>query len=82
MTLAFVTGAVASGFTAAGLTTLLVWVATVIAGSTDPWAIAPWLIGAAAALVGIGTFVAERIAYRRTIGRMRAVGEPWAYREP
>ena len=81
MTLAFVTGAVASGFTAAGLTALLIWVATVLAGSTDPWSIAPWLVTAVAAVVAVATYVAEGIAYRRTLARKRSTGEPWAFRE-
>ena len=81
MTLAFVTGAVASGFTAAGLTALLIWVATVLSGSSDPWSIAPWLVTAAAAVVAIGTYIAEGIVHRRTLARMRSTGEPWAYRE-
>ena len=81
MTLAFITGAVASGFTAAGLTALLIWIATVVAGSSDPWAIAPWLVTSVAALVAIATYVAEGIAYRRTLARKRSTGEPWAYRE-
>ncbi|MGH2418458.1 MAG: hypothetical protein ACRDFY_09010 [Candidatus Limnocylindria bacterium] len=81
MTLAFVTGAVASGFTAAGLTALLIWVATVVSGSSDPWSLAPWLVTVAAAAVAIGTYVAERIVHRRTLARMRSTGEPWAYRD-
>lgn len=81
MVLAFVTGAAASGFTAAGLTALLVWVATVLSGAPGPWAIAPWLVTSVAALVAIATYVAERIAHRRTLDRMRSTGEPWAYRE-
>jgi hypothetical protein len=81
MALAFLTGAVASGFTAAGLTALLIWIATVLAGSSDPWSIAPWLVTTVAALVAIGTYVAEGIAHRRTLARMRSAGEPWAYRE-
>jgi hypothetical protein len=81
MALAFLTGAVASGFTAAGLTALLIWIATVLAGSSDPWSIAPWLVTLVAALVAIGTYVAEGIAHRRTLARMRSIGEPWAYRE-
>ena len=81
MALAFLTGAVASGFTAAGLTALLIWIATVLSGSSNPWSIAPWLVAGAAALVALGTFAAEKIAYRRTMSRMRATGEPWAYRE-
>ena len=80
MALAFLTGAVASGVTAAGLTAQLIWVATVLSGSTEPWSIAPWLVSAVAALVALGTFVAEKVAYRRTMSRMRATGEPWAYR--
>ena len=81
MTLAFVTGALASGFTAAGLTALLIWVATVLSGSSDPWSIAPWLVTAAAAVAAIGTYIAEAIVYRRTLARMRSTGEPWAYRD-
>ncbi|MEO7294635.1 MAG: hypothetical protein ABIZ57_00705 [Candidatus Limnocylindria bacterium] len=81
MALAFLTGAVAAGFTAAGLTTLLIWIATVLAGSTDPWSIAPWLVIVVAALVAIGTYVAEGIAHRRTLTGMRSTGEPWAYRD-
>jgi len=81
MALAFLTGAVASGFTAAGLTTLLIWIATVLAGSTDPWSIAPWLVSIVAALVALGTYVAEGIAHRQTLARMRSTGEPWAYRD-
>ena len=81
MVLAFLTGAVASGFSAAGLTALLIWIATVVSGSTDPWSIAPWLVSVVAALVAIGTYVAEGIAHRRTLERMRSTGEPWAYRD-
>jgi len=81
MTLAFLTGALASGFAAAGLTALLIWVATVVSGSADPWSIAPWLVATVAALVAVGTFLAERIAYRRTMTSMRSTGEPWAFRE-
>jgi hypothetical protein len=81
MGLAFLTGAVASGFTAAGLTALLIWVATVLAGSSDPWSIAPWLVTLVAALVATGTYVAEGIAHRKTLAGMRSTGEPWAYRE-
>ena len=81
MRLAFLTGAVATGFTAAGLTTLLVWIASVLAGSGGPWAIAPWLVSAVAALVAVATYVAEGLAYRRTLAHMRSIGEPWAYRQ-
>ena len=81
MTLAFLTGAVAAGVAAAGLTALGTWVVTVLAGSSDPWAVIPWLLPAAAAVVGVGTYVAEGIAHRRTLARMASHGEPWAYRE-
>ncbi len=81
MVLAFATGAVASGFAAAGIAALLVWVTTVVTGSPDPWSLAPWLVSLAAVLVAIGTYVAEGIAHRRTLARMRSIGEPWAYRE-
>lgn len=81
MALAFLTGALASSFAAAGLTALVIWVATVLSGSTEPWSIAPWLVAAVAVLAAVGTFIAEKIAYRRTMSRMRATGEPWAFRE-
>ena len=81
MGLAFLTGAVASGFTAAGLTALLIWIATVLSGSSDPWSIAPWLVTLVATLVAIATYVAEGIVHRRTLARKRSTGEPWAYRE-
>ena len=81
MTLAFLTGAAASALTVAGLTALAVWVVTVVSGSTDPWAIAPWLVLGLAILAAIGTYVAERLVYRRSVADKRATGEPWAYRE-
>lgn len=81
MKLAFATGAVASGLVGASLTALLVWVATVVTGSSEPWSVAPVLVAAAAALVGGATYLAERIVYRRSMERQRAIGEPWAYRE-
>ena len=81
MTLAFLTGALASGFSVAGLATLLVWVATVVTGSSEPWSWAPWVVGAIGVLAASGTYLAERIAYRRTFAQMHATGEPWAYRE-
>jgi branched-subunit amino acid ABC-type transport system permease component len=81
MKLAFATGALASGLVGGGLTALVVWIATVVTGSGDPWAIAPVLVAAAAALVGGATYLAERIVYRRSMERQRAIGEPWAYRE-
>lgn len=81
MKLAFATGALASGLVGGGLTALLIWVATVVTGSSDAWSIAPVLVAAAAALVGGATYLAERIVYRRSTERQRAIGEPWAYRE-
>lgn len=81
MAVAFLVGAVASGFAGAALTALGVWIATVISGSSDPWGIAPWLISAVAAALAVATYVAERIVYRRTVERKRATGEPWAYRD-
>ena len=81
MTLAFLTGALASGFTAAGLSALLIWIVTVVSGSNDPWAWAPWLVALVAIVFAAGTYFAELVAHRRTIARMRATGEPWAYRE-
>lgn len=80
MTLAFMTGALASAVLGAGLTTAVVWVATLISGSTDPWAAAPWIVSAVALVVGAATFLAERAVHERELGRRRATGEPWAYR--
>lgn len=80
MILAFVVGAAASGFAAAGLTTLAVWIGTVVSGSAESWAIAPWLIAGVALLVAVATYVAEGIAYQRSLARMQTTGEPWAYR--
>lgn len=82
MTGAFVTGALASAVAGAGLVALVLWVITVVSGSTAAWALAPWLVVGAGLIFALGTFVAERFAYRRSLARMRATGEPWAYREP
>lgn len=81
MKLAFATGALASGLVGGGLTGLLVWIATVVTGSSEPWSVAPALVAAAAAFVGSATYLAEQIVYRRSMERQRAIGEPWAYRE-
>ena len=81
MNLAFATGALASGFTAAGLAALVIWVITVVTGSPDPWAAAPWLVTGFALVVALATYVAEGITYRRSLEVKRAAGEPWAYRE-
>ena len=81
MTLAFLTGAVASGFTAAGMSALLIWIVTVISGSSDPWAWAPWAVALVAIVFATGTYFAEWIAHRQSLARKRAHGEPWAYRE-
>jgi hypothetical protein len=81
MRLAFVTGALAGGLAAVALVAFAVWVVTIVSGSSAAWAAAPWLMIGAAALIAAGTYLAERITYRRTMARMRAVGEPWAYRE-
>ena len=81
MTLAFLTGALASGFTAAGLSALLIWVGTVITGSSDPWAWAPWVVALIALVFAAGTYFAEWVAHRRALAWKRSHGEPWAYRE-
>ena len=80
MRLAVATGALASGLVGGGLTGLVIWVATVVTGSSDPWSVAPMLVAAAGAVVGGATYLAERIVYRRSMERQRAIGEPWAYR--
>jgi uncharacterized membrane-anchored protein len=81
MNAAFTTGALASALAAAGLVALILWIATVITGSSDPWAVAPWLIPVAAIVIGAATFLAERYLHEREGARKRATGEPWAYRE-
>jgi uncharacterized membrane-anchored protein len=81
MTLAFTTGAIASALAAAGLTALVIWIATVVTGSSDPWSVAPWLIPLAAVVIGAATFVVERYLHELERARKRAAGEPWAYRE-
>ena len=81
MNLAFITGALAAGFTGAALSALLIWVLTVITGSGDPWRVAPLVIVIVAGLFAVATYVAERFIYRRSMERKRATGEPWAYRE-
>jgi uncharacterized membrane-anchored protein len=78
---AFATGALASALAAAGLVALIVWIATVLTGSSDPWSVAPWLIPVAAIVIGAATFLAERYLHERELARKRATGEPWAYRE-
>lgn len=80
MRLAFVTGALAAGLAAAALVAVAVWVWTLVTGSDDAWQVAPWLLLGAAALVAAATYLAERVTYRRTMARMRAYGEPWAFR--
>ena len=81
MNLAFITGALAAGFTGAALSALLIWVLTVITGSGDPWRVAPIVVAIVAGLFAVATYVAERFIYRRSMERKRATGEPWAYRE-
>lgn len=81
MTVAFVTGALASGLLGGGLAGLVIWIVTVLTGSSDPWSVAPLLVAAAGMVVAGATYVAERIVYRRSQQRQRAIGEPWAYRE-
>ncbi|MCV0403529.1 MAG: hypothetical protein K5924_07430 [Chloroflexi bacterium] len=81
MRLAFLTGALASGVSAAGLAMLAVWVLTLATGSDDPWGIAPLLAAGIAMLMGIATYAAERIAHRRSLQQRRSLGEPWAFRD-
>jgi hypothetical protein len=79
--LAFVTGALAGGVAAVALVAFAIWIVTIVSGSDAAWAAAPWLMIGFAALIAVGTYLAERITYRRTMARMRGKGEPWAYRE-
>ena len=80
MTLAFATGALASGVAAAGLVAMVVWLVTIVTGSPDPWSVAPWLLPLVAVVVGAATFLAERHLRERELAQNRATGEPWAYR--
>ena len=80
MALAFLTGALAAGLAASGLTALVVWVITVVSGASELWGVGGWAIAALGLLVAGLTYVAERIARERTYARQRASGEPWAYR--
>ena len=81
MALAFITGALASGVAAAGLTAALVWLSTVLTGSEGAWGVAPYLIVAVALAFAAATYLAERIARARDLQRQRGTGEPWAYRQ-
>lgn len=81
MRMAFATGALSTGIVAAAAATFLIWLASVVAGTDSPWAVAPWLVPLAAIVVGIATYLAELAVHRRQMARMRATGEPWAYRE-
>jgi hypothetical protein len=53
----------------------------VVSGSTEPWRAAPVVVDGVAVLLAIAAYAAERFVYRRSMARMRATGEPWAYRE-
>ncbi len=81
MNAAFLTGALAAGFTGAALSALVIWVLTVVTGSEAPWRSAPLVVALAAAVVAAATYLAERFIYRRSQERKRATGEPWAYRQ-
>ena len=81
MRAAFVTGALAAGFTGAGLSALVIWVLTVLTASGDAWRVAPLVVAATAAAFAVLTYVAEHAIHRRSRERKRATGEPWAYRE-
>jgi branched-subunit amino acid ABC-type transport system permease component len=78
---AFGTGALAGGLAAVLVVSIAIWIVTLVTGSEAAWAVAPWVLVAAAILVAGGTLLAERVMYRRTMARKRSTGEPWAYRE-
>lgn len=78
---AFATGALASAVVGGGLGLLLIWLATLITGSSDPWSVAWIVVAVSAVAVGAATYLAEGAVYRRSRERQRAIGEPWAYRE-
>ena len=81
MKLAFLTGALSAAFAAAVLMALVLWAISVFAGATGVWSWAPPVIALVAAAFGVATYVAERLVHRRMLARMRATGEPWAFRE-
>ena len=81
MALGFLTGALAAGLAAGGLTAALVWLSTVLTGSEGAWGVAPYLIVVVGLAFAAATYVAERIARARDLQRQRATGEPWAYRQ-
>ncbi|HEX2884104.1 MAG TPA: hypothetical protein VHQ42_05965 [Candidatus Limnocylindria bacterium] len=81
MRMAFGTGALATGVAAVVVSGLLVWVAGLLLGWSDPWPAGIWVVGLAGIGAAVAAYVAEWIAYRRTLTRMRSIGEPWAYRE-
>jgi steroid 5-alpha reductase family enzyme len=78
---AFLTAALAAGFAAAVLAVLPIWLVTLVSGSSEPWAAAAWVVPLVAVGFAAATYLAERIAHRRTLARLRATGEPWAFRE-
>lgn len=79
---AFLTGALAAALAAAGLTAAVLWIVSLATSSSDAWSVAPWLIPAAAAVLGAATYLAEAVVHRRSLTRKRETGEPWAYRAP
>lgn len=81
MRVAFATAALEAAFAAAALAALAIWIATVVLDSPEPWSLAPVIIGLVAVAFGVATYLAERVAHRRTMLRKRAIGEPWAFRE-
>lgn len=81
MRVAFLTAALAAGFAAAVLAVLAIWLVTLVSRSSAPWEAAPWVVPLVAVVFAAATYLAERIAHRRTIARMHAIGEPWAFRD-
>lgn len=81
MRLAFATGALSAALVVAVLVSAGIWVVTAISGVSGAWAWAPPIIAGLAAAFGVATYLAERTVHRRDKARMRATGEPWAFRE-
>lgn len=81
MRLAYLTGGLAAGVAVAALSTVVVWAVTVLSGSSEPWAVAVWLVPLLAGLAVVATYAAEAAVDRATQARKRSTGEPWAYRE-
>jgi type IV secretory pathway VirB2 component (pilin) len=81
MRLAFLTAALSATFVIGVLAMIAIWGVSALTGARDVWRWAVPVVGLLAVAFGTATYLGERIAHRRTLARMRAKGEPWAFRE-